>query len=356
MKKEAKALLKKAIDALVLSIELFNRPAEAGRQDGVLVHLDHAFEMLLKAAIIHRGGKIRKRGEAQTIGYEACVNICRLEPSVKFLSNDEAITLRAINGLRDAAQHYILELSESELYIYAQAGVSLFDSVLGRVFDTSLGNYVPERVLPVSAKPPKDFITVADSELNQIRAMLQPGKRRRLEAAARLRGYAILEKSVRGESLQPSEKEMARYLSKLKGNRPWIEVFPGVASLDIEVEGEGPTITLKLAKSKGIPVKLVKEGTGENAVVAVRRVDELSYYSLGLREVAKKVNLTPPKTLSIVRHLRLQEDPEYFKVFRIGAQRHKRYSPRAVERIKEALPELDLDEVWEVYGPRRRKK
>ena len=61
MKREAKLLLGKACDALVLSIEIFNRPHDRGRVCGALIQLDHGFEMLLKAAIRHRGGRICER-------------------------------------------------------------------------------------------------------------------------------------------------------------------------------------------------------------------------------------------------------------------------------------------------------
>lgn len=73
MKREAKSLLKKSTDSLVLSIEHFNRPSDRGRVDAVLILLDHSFEMLLKAAIVHRGGKIRKNRESQTIGFDECL-------------------------------------------------------------------------------------------------------------------------------------------------------------------------------------------------------------------------------------------------------------------------------------------
>jgi hypothetical protein len=54
MKKEAKHLYQKAIDSLTLSIELFNRPNDCGRVHGVLIFIDHSFEMLLKAGILHK--------------------------------------------------------------------------------------------------------------------------------------------------------------------------------------------------------------------------------------------------------------------------------------------------------------
>ena len=51
MKREVKHFHKKALDSLILSIEHFNRPDDRGRVSSVLILLDHAFEMLLKASI-----------------------------------------------------------------------------------------------------------------------------------------------------------------------------------------------------------------------------------------------------------------------------------------------------------------
>lgn len=45
-------LKQKALDSLVFTIEAFNSPHEAGRATRVLLHLQHAFEMLLKAALV----------------------------------------------------------------------------------------------------------------------------------------------------------------------------------------------------------------------------------------------------------------------------------------------------------------
>lgn len=63
MKKEVKHLYNKSIDSLTLSIELFNRPNECARVHGVLIFMDHSFKMLLKAAIIHKGGDCTCGGE-----------------------------------------------------------------------------------------------------------------------------------------------------------------------------------------------------------------------------------------------------------------------------------------------------
>ncbi len=60
MRKQAKILLARSLDSLVLSIEHFNRPWDRGRTEAVLILLDRSFELLLKSIILHKGGKIRE--------------------------------------------------------------------------------------------------------------------------------------------------------------------------------------------------------------------------------------------------------------------------------------------------------
>jgi hypothetical protein len=124
MKREARLLLNKAYDSLVLSIELFNRPYDKGRISSTLIFLDHAFEMLLKSSIIHRGGQIRERRAKETIGFDACVRRSLTDAKIKYLTEEQALTLQILNGLRDAAQHHLLDISEDQLYIHVQSGIT----------------------------------------------------------------------------------------------------------------------------------------------------------------------------------------------------------------------------------------
>ena len=103
MRREVRQLKRKAIESLMLSIELFNRPREESRSEAVLIHADRAFEMLLKAVIRHRGGSIRRPGEAHTIGMEQCVDKCVSDAAVSCLRPEDAVTLHALNGWRDTA-------------------------------------------------------------------------------------------------------------------------------------------------------------------------------------------------------------------------------------------------------------
>ena len=114
MKRESRLLLDKACDSLILSVEFFNRPHDRGRVSSSLILLDHAFEMLLKSAILHQGGRIREKRAKQTIGFDACVRRGLSNAKLKFLNDEQALLLQTINGLRDAAQHHLLEVSESQ--------------------------------------------------------------------------------------------------------------------------------------------------------------------------------------------------------------------------------------------------
>lgn len=347
MKKEARLLLSKAIDSLILSIELFNRPSNCGRSHGVLIFLDHAFEMFLKAGILHRNGRIRRAGEKHNIGFDACVRKALSDNDLKFLTDEQAITLQIINGYRGAAQHDLLALSEQNLYVQSQAGLTLFRDLYKLVFGSELRVHLPERVVPLATSPPTDLATLFDTEAEEIRKLLRPGNRRGIEASARLRALEIMEGAIKGEKGQPSQSQLRRLAKDVRRGKTWEQLWPGVASLDLTAHGYGPSLNLRFAKKEGVDVQAVPEGTPGAAVVAIKRVNELDYYSLNTTKLAEKVELTVPKTVAIIRHLNLQNDSNCFKEISIGRQKHKLYAPEAITRIQETLATTSIDEIWE---------
>lgn len=353
MKKEVRQLREKSINALVLSIEHFNRPWDRGRTEAVLILLDHSFEMLLKSVILQKGGSIRKAREKQTIGFETCVRKGLTDASVKFLTAEQALTLQTINGQRDAAQHYLVDMSEHQLYFYAQAGVTLFRDIHDKIFEERLVLELPERVLPISTTAPKDLSALFDKEIEEIKALLLPGTRKKMDAVAKARSLAVLESAVNGDYEQPSDRELEKVCKRLAAGEAWSSVFPGVASINIAADGDGPTLSLRLTKNEGTPVRLLKEGAGSGAVVAVRRVNELDFYSLGANQLAKKVGLTPPKSRAVVDHIGLREDAECFKEIKIGGVTHARYSPEAIKKMRAALEAESINEIWAASRAKR---
>jgi len=356
MKKEASILFNKALNSLILSIEHFNRPWDKGRTEAVLIFLDHSFEMLMKAAILHRGGKIREKRAKQTIGFDGCVRKALSEGTVRFLANEQALSLQAINSLRDAAQHHIVHLSEQHLYLHAQSGLTIFREILKNVFDRDLINLLPERVLPISTSSPKDIASFFETEIDEVKKLLKPGSRKRVEAFAKLRGLTILEGAIQGERLQPSAGDLKRISTQIQSDLSWDKIFPGVASIEFTTKGYGPSLDLRITKKEGIPFHVVPDGTPGAAVVAIKRVDELGFYNLSLTQLAEKVSLTSPKTLALVRHLNLQSDADCFKQIVIGKTKFNRYSQKAIDRIKKELPVVSMEKIWKQYGPKRSKK
>src|SRR6266542_524913 len=261
MKGEARLLLEKGADSLLLGIEKFNCPFERGRVTAVLIFLDHAFEMLLKASILQRGGRIRKRGASETLGFDSCVRTGLSDGKIKFLSEEQALMLQVVNGLRDAAQHHLITIEEAQLYIHAQSAVTLFGDLLKAVFRRELLAYLPRRVLPISTQPPVDLSALFESETREITKLLRRRKKARVEIDARLRPLAIVEATIRGQKTQPSRNELRILENQLTKNKKWKDLFPGVSQIEISPRGSGPTISLRLTKKSGAPLVLVPEGT-----------------------------------------------------------------------------------------------
>ena len=356
MKKEVKILLGKAIESLTLSIELFNRPNDSGRVHGVLIFLDHAMEMFLKAAILYQGGRIREKRAKQTIGFDACVRKALSDGSIKFLTKEQALALQTINSQRDATQHYLLDMSEQHLYLLSQAGLTLLRDLFKSVFNTDIKTHLPERVLPLSTTPPVDLATLFDTEVSKVRSLLKPGSRRQIEARAKLRALAIMESSIQGEKVQPGRSDLMKIARMIKEGKKWDEIFPGVASIKFTTKGYGPSIDLRITKKRGTPVTIVPEGTPGATTVAIKRVDDLSFYSLGRDQLAKKVGLSGPKTTAVVRYLNLESDKECFKLVTVSKSRFKRYSQKAIEKIDEAVQNKPIEEIWKSHGIRTTRK
>lgn len=356
MKKEPRLLLAKSTDSLILAIEQFNRPSDRGRVESVLIFLDHSFEMLLKAAILHKGGKIRKPRESFTIGFDESLRKLLSDGNLKCLTNEQALTLQTINTLRDAAQHHLVYLSEQHLYIHAQAGLSLYRAILKIVFGQELATKLPERVLPISTTPPVDIATLFNAEVGHIKELLRPGARKQVEALTKLRGLAILEGAIQGQKVQPGDADLRALGQEIKAGHSWSKIFPGVASIEMTTKGYGNSIDLKISKKDGLPVHIVPEGTPGASVVAIKRVDELGFYNLSFTQLAEKSEMTGPRTLALIMHLKLQDDPECYKEFIVSSSHFKRYSQKALDRIKREIPVVDMKKVWSQYGARLTKR
>ena len=353
MKKEVKILAGKSEDSLILAIEHFNRPWDCGRKEVALILLDHAFELLLKAALRHKGHRIREKRKNETYGFDKCV---RVALSNKIITEEQVLTLQTLNSLRDAAQHYFIELSEQHFYFQAQNALTVYKDILMGTFGRDLIDSLPKRVLPISTTPLSDINVFFENELSEVKKMLTPGKRKKIEADSIIRGLTIFDRAIQGEKEQPSISHTSKVMQKLKQNKELDDVFPGIASINISVEGSGPTISLRFTKKEGIPIYTVPEGTPGAHIVAVKRVNELDYYNLPVTKLAEHIGLTQPKTSALIKHLKIKEDETYFKQISLGkSSKFNRYSQETIKRLKEELPKVDIDKIWEENRHRRKE-
>lgn len=355
LRQNTRRLREKAVNSLLLAIELFNRPQQQGRVEGVLLLLQHAFEMLLKAKIWEERETISERRSRVSHRFDKCLGIAKSDLGI--LDEDEARTLSTIDGLRDCAAHNLLEMSEENFYLHVQAGVTLFAALLERAFGERLGDALPSRVLPISTNPPEDISVFLDDEFQHVRELLAPGRHQTAEVHARLRPLLIMESNLRDEPQQPTSAEVARTTDRLKAGEDWRAVFPGVATLRLDTSGHGLNFSVRFTREPtAAPVRVLRPGEEAEGAPIVKEVNLLDRYSMGLMQLAANLGLTPPKTLALVHDLDLQSDDECFKPLRVGSSSFKRYSPKALQRLREALPGVDMDEVWQNYLERRRAR
>jgi hypothetical protein len=347
LKQEARVLRGKALSSLTVAVAAFNSPHEEGRTTQVLLFLQHAFEMLLKAALVQHGVAVFDRKLGRSLGFEDCVKLSIGNATIK-LADADAGTLRAIDAMRDDEQHWFNEVSEQLLYLHARAGITLFDELLARVFGEQLARYLPTRVLPLSVEPPRDLALLLDDEYSQIEALLQPGRRARHDARARIRTLLAMEAHIEPDS-RVSDKDVARVEKAIRAGEDRHNVFPRLDELTTRVDGSGVTVTVHFTKKQGAPVRFI--GDAATPAAAVREVDLQRKYHRSALDLAKAVGLTSNKSTALRRHLGIDADPSCCHEFVFGSQRIVRYSDNAFTRMRDALTVVEMEDVWAAHRP-----
>jgi hypothetical protein len=305
--------------------------------------------MLLKAALREAGLRVFDKSTGRAIGFEKCV---RLAGEHLKLSKEQCGLLRAIDALRDDEQHYFGELTEGLLYVHVRAGFTLVDDILHNAFGEKLADHLPRRVLPISTEPLADLDVLIDEQYTQIRRLLRPGKRRRAEARAKIRGLLAMEGHA-AEDVLVTEKDVNRVENAIKANRRRATVFPRFGGINTRYTGSGVTLTVHFTKREGAPVHFVP-ADDPRETAAVREVDLQRKYRYAIRELAEKLGLTVARLTALRRYLKLDEDGDSYHVFVFDSTRIPRYSDRALQRLRDAQATVDMEDVWKKHGPRRK--
>lgn len=345
LRREAAALKAKAISSLRRAVRTFNDYEEDGRTSTVLLHFQHAFEMLLKAGLVQMGQTVFDGKVGRAIGFEKCVNLSQMHLGV---TDEEAGTLRALDALRDDEQHWMTTVSEGLLYLHCRAGTTLFDDLLKRAFDDSLGTHLPNRVLPLSSEPPRDVQILLDEDYEQIKRLLAPGSRKRPDARARIRALLAMEAHSREDALV-SKKDVDRVEKAIKANGKREEVFPMLSDIGASLNGTGPELQVRFVKKGGAPVHFVGDDESVGAG-AIREVDLQKKFHCSRPDLAKKLQLDTGRCKALRWKLGIDDDDDCRHDFIFGKSTHRAYSDNAYTRMRDALADgLEMDTVYSQY-------
>lgn len=339
--RDARTLKAKALGSLRTAMTAFNSFDDDGRVTMVLMHLQHACEMLLKAVLSQRKAAVFDKETGRSIGFEKCLGLCQAHHG---LTKDEAGIMRAIDAQRDAAQHWFVFVAEDLLYLQTRAVITAFDAYLQRMLEIDLRSQIPPRVLPISTEPPGDFEFLVDREYAYVKDLLQPGRRARDEARARIRSMLAMEAIVTDE-VGISERDIDRIEKAMKGGTEFAAVFPRLATVGTTTTGEGINLTVHFTKKQGAPVHYVG-GDDPTAAAAVREVDLQKKFYMRANPLAKKVGLSPPKAKVLRDHLKIDDDPTCSHLFEFGPSKFMCFSDNAVRKMTDALAEVDMAALW----------
>jgi hypothetical protein len=346
IRREAQILKAKAVASLKRAVTAFNGFDDEGRASGVLRDTHHAFEMLLKAALVENRVEVFDKRFGRSFGFEKCLNVAQGRLG---LSDEDAGALRAIGALRDDEQHWHAVISEGLFYTHVRAAATLFDEILQSSFGERLLDHLPHRVLPISAEPPRDVQLLIDEEFTQIAQLLEPGKRRRPEARGRIRSLLAMEAHT-AEGVLISKRDVDRVERAIKAGKSRPEVFPRLDEIASEVSGEGVEVKVRFVKKGGLPVRILQSDDPTEAA-AVREVDLQAKYHWSATDLATKLGLTGPRGTALRRKLAIDDVSTCRHTFRFGGMSVVRYSDNAYTRMKAGIDEFNMDEVWAEYRP-----
>lgn len=353
-----------AINSFRLAVELFNRPYDEGRVESVLIQLNHSFEMLLKGAILKRGGCIRDGGgDGNTYGFETCVNICRYgqdgDGSLRCINQSEGAVLHALNHQRDFAEHEQVQINEGQLYLQSRQCIEIFEKVLEDVFDESLSDHLPERVLPLATLMPVDIVNLIQDEVTKIEQLMDED---RVESARkRVKSLESLERGLDDDGQTPTQAEIDDRLSEIVGDENLEEVFPHVFAALSGEEDIGRGRRIQFGSDEGLPATYVPEDEIDEDTDVYLFTEKnlhdrypLNPFQLrdGIREELGS-QITWARCKAVMKEIGVLDDRDYHRdEISLGeGDSREGFSRATVDRVVEAIEAgLDPDEAWEEHG------
>lgn len=354
VRRTAKTLHDKALASLRRSVRAFNDLDDDGRVTAVLLHLQHAFEMLLKAGLEQRRIPVLDSATGYSAGMDRCINLAAEHLQ---LGEEDAGTIRAIDALRDAEQHWFAEIDEGLLYTHVIAAVSLFANLLEQTFDgEEVRDHLPARVLPIATEPPRDVQFFIDRQFDVIRRLLAPNSRKQTEARAHIRTLLAMEAHV-DEATDLSERDVKRVIRDVRAGKGRHDVFPRLTSVSTDAHGDALELRVKFVRNDedAVPVRYVGEDF-DGDVTGIRERDLQRRYRWSRSDLNRRLGIGNQKGKALRERAGVDGvdgvDERYMHEFTFGKSRHPRYSDEALKEMERTLEEVDIDEIWEDYKTR----
>lgn len=348
------------LESLTLAVEMFNRPLPTARAQGVLLNLQHAFEMLFKAILWEETRRIQPPGSGKSFSFKHCLGVLR---GRGLLNEDEAMTAATIDAHRDGVQHQGADVTEERLYIDAMSGLRLFDELLYRAFSERLANYpaFAGRMLPIAASPPRELHVLTTNDVERVRDLLKPSKHRRAEAYALLRTLLASEQvanDAMADIEQPTEGALDRVARQMQNTDDWTKLFPGLARQTL-TEDEDVIYKLRIVKrgDDAAPVRVVKPGEpGAEDAASLLKYNLMDQYPFGLKALGEQTGLNQYDAQAVVHLLGIKTRDEAFKEFRVDKVSFAHYSHQALREVREAVRANRLREARAAYSEYQRAK
>lgn len=144
---EQKRLVEKSVEAFIVGLELYNKPTIKYRVEGFSFFIVNAWELMLKAEMLHRGMPIYyKDSNERTISVDVAVRSIYSDKKTRIRLN-----LEKIIELRNISTHYITEDYEQKYAPLFQACVLNYANELKRFHGVDISDYISQNFLTISS-------------------------------------------------------------------------------------------------------------------------------------------------------------------------------------------------------------
>jgi hypothetical protein len=317
-RREYLQLLDASKAAAELAADSFNRVRNPYRDQGTLILLTNAWELLAKAVLVQAHQSIRRGQRGETIGPEKA--LARLGDQ-KVLDANQVATIQQIISLRHAASHHILPPIPEEIMHHL-----LFYSC--KFFRETV-----ERHFPLHAKDlPGNYLSLSFIDMTTYADKVQKSVSRVHRSAQDRQLVWLLERGIAfdGESYLTEKQVEAKYRGK---NRilPHLSLGEFIRNADMVkiVPVEAPknfTADIKLRKGKASDASLP---------VVTQKTDVESDYPHLTKELGALIGKDQSWTAKAATSLGLKGDPKYHQRVRTSTDGYvQRYSEAAVQKLK----------------------